>query len=190
MDARFTKTIFFTALSVIFAFTAITYVSCSTDKCQATVCAYGGTCDNGTCKCLPGYTGANCQSIIAQKYFGTWTVSETGTISNNANFTTAIDSSYTSLTQVLINNFYNRYPPTENVVADLQGVDSLKIHPQTMSNGDRVEGVAVYTPDASSGSQEQHGTLTIYFSVTNSSNQVDDFGYVVGLNGVPSIWSK
>jgi hypothetical protein len=183
MNVRIFKTIFLSALGTILAFSAVTYTSCNPDKCTAIVCAYGGTCNNGTCNCLPGYTGANCQTKVRDKYVGIWQVNETGTITNNAQFTVSVDTAQTGLaTDLVINNFYNRY--TTPVRATCYGNDSLLIPLQTV-NHDQISGWATYRDVGSI--YGQHGVLTVSFSVVNSSNVTDDFGTV---NGSPAVWNK
>ena len=49
------------------------FVSCG-DPCDDVNCDNGGSCDDGTCICLTGYTGDNCQTEIRSSYYGTWDV--------------------------------------------------------------------------------------------------------------------
>ena len=183
MNVRTFKTIFLSALGTILAFSAVTYTSCSTDKCQAIVCAYGGVCNDGACICPSGFTGANCQTKVREKYRGIWQVNETGTITNAAQFTLSVDTSNDGVaTNLLINNFYNRY--TTPLRASCVGNDSLIIPLQTI-NGDKIQGWATYRDVGST--YGEHGVLTVFFTVLNPAGVTDDFGVTAGS---PSTWNK
>jgi hypothetical protein len=179
------KTILLSALSIFSIFSAVLYTSCSTDKCQAIVCAYGGTCKDGACICPTGYEGSNCQTLTRDRYTGTWTVIEQGTITNYSKFTLAIDAATNgNANDIVINNFYNRYKlPT--VVTGTVIADTLYIPQQTMPNGDVVQGKGYYTQVGST--YGEHAQLAVYFTVVNSANAVDDFGVT---NGSPATWNK
>src|SRR5687767_4086321 len=40
----------------------LTIAACKKDKCEGVVCNNGGSCEDGTCLCLTGWTGATCDS--------------------------------------------------------------------------------------------------------------------------------
>ncbi len=185
MKACLLKTICLSAIGVILAFSAVTYTSCSTDKCQALVCAYGGICKDGTCICPSGYEGANCQTRTRDRYWGIWQVNEIGTISTQTSFTLAIDTDYSgNAINVRINNFYNRYKLPTTVLAQVKG-DTLTIPQQTMPNDDVVQGWGYYQHNGSV--YGQNGKLVVYFTVVNAQNVTDDFGVTAGS---PSIWNQ
>ena len=59
-------------IALIFAliFALVTMVvSCKKDKpidpCENTICQNGGNCVDGACNCPTGFTGANCQTVVA-----------------------------------------------------------------------------------------------------------------------------
>ncbi|MBS1773217.1 MAG: calcium-binding EGF-like domain-containing protein [Bacteroidetes bacterium] len=63
------------ALSVMLtigAFSAVTYMACNKDACKNVVCNNGGTCVNGTCSCPTGFYGATCDSLVRNKFLGSW----------------------------------------------------------------------------------------------------------------------
>jgi len=66
---RFTK-IFFAAILLL------TISSCDKKSCKNVVCASYQTCYNGQCICPDGSEGANCATLSATKYTGSWNVSE------------------------------------------------------------------------------------------------------------------
>lgn len=53
----------FTSITICcLAISGIFYVSsCKKDKCKDVTCQNGGVCNDGTCGCVNGYTGATCQ---------------------------------------------------------------------------------------------------------------------------------
>lgn len=55
------RTILFSALLTILAFSTITYVSCKSDRCDNVICQNGGACNNGACNCPSGYEGLRCE---------------------------------------------------------------------------------------------------------------------------------
>lgn len=184
MKARFIKTILLSALSTIVAFSAITYTSCTQDKCKSVVCSYGGVCSGGTCICPTGYEGVQCEYISRDKFLGVWQVVETGTITDIAHYTVSIaapSDPNSSVSDVVITNFYNSIPV--NVNAYVKG-DTLYI-PQETYNGNQVQGVGYLQQEGTL--YAQHAQLTVYYSVTNGNNQVNDFGTQ---KGSPSIWNK
>ena len=61
------KPIILSSIAIIGVLFTVMYTSCKPDKCKAIACAYGGTCNDGSCKCLPGYEGPNCETITRKK---------------------------------------------------------------------------------------------------------------------------
>jgi uncharacterized membrane protein len=186
MKARFIKTILLSAVSAMAAFSAVTYSSCSPDKCKSIVCAYGGVCNDGTCYCLSGFEGTRCEAITRDKFDGVWDVAEKGTITGISSYTASIqpDNSSTDAADVLIYNFYNSF--TSPIRASVKG-DTLYITPlQVVDNKTITSGVGYLTPENTLYSQRAQ--MTLYYSVTDNTNgKVNDFGVV---NGSPSIWNK
>lgn len=183
MKARFLKTIIFSALSTIVAFSAVTYTSCTPDKCKAIVCAYGGVCNDGACICQTGYEGTQCESIIRDKFTGVWQVVETGTITNITHYSVSVENDANgSVSNVLITNFYNSF--TAKVSAYVKG-DSLYIPQQTINNR-TIQGWGVLQNEGTT--YNQHAQMSVYYKVTdNARGTVDDFGID---DGTPSIWNK
>ena len=56
------------ALVTLGAFSAVTYTSCTKDKCKDVTCNNGGTCSDGNCTCASGYEGTNCDSLSRNKF--------------------------------------------------------------------------------------------------------------------------
>jgi len=172
-------------MGVCAIFSTVTFTSCKEDKCKATVCAYGGVCnDDGSCSCQTGYEGERCETITRNKFKGTWRVTEDGTSSNPAQYATSIENG-TAIDEVVIRNFYNLINPV--VVAKVKG-DSIYIAPQQVQVGEdvmTVEGRGYAVPEAFYG---LHGRLVLSYRVTSSDGSVNEFG----LNGATnaSIWTK
>jgi len=183
MKSRFIKTIFLSALSTIVAFTAVTYTSCTPDKCKSVVCAYGGVCNEGSCICQSGYEGAQCEFITRDKFLGVYQVVETGTITDISHYTVSINADPNNVTNVTITNFYNSI--TTSVTGYVKG-DSLYIPQKTYNNNTlTVQGYGYIQQEGTT--YAQHAQLTLYYSVVNAKGVVNDFGTAAGS---PSIWNK
>lgn len=52
----------FGTVIAIMIFTAVTYTSCTKDKCKDVTCQNGGTCTDGVCSCPSGFEGTNCET--------------------------------------------------------------------------------------------------------------------------------
>ena len=144
--------------------------SCQQDKCKATNCAYGGTCNNGVCTCLPGYTGPTCDTISSTFFLGSWNVTETGTITSKRSYTVFIHQD-TLTTDVIIYNFYNYF---QGVKATIKG-DSITI-PNQQVQGKVLFGKGYIAKTSSYGA---FGAVVLNYEVidTANTNLIDDFGY-------------
>lgn len=180
MKARF-KTIILSALGALSAFSAVTYTSCQPDKCKAIVCAYGGTCKEGTCICLPGYEGYQCETITRDKFKGVWTVFEKGTESHPAQYDIVVEDGMT-MTEMKIRNFNNLFKNGEEVVVGIKG-DSLFI-PQQNVNGYVIQGKG-YLPETSF--YGRHGEMKVNYSVKLKDGRVNDYGLNIGTT---SVWTR
>jgi len=184
MNARF-KTIILSTLGAVACFYAVTQSSCQADKCKAIACAYGGVCKDGICICPSGYEGIQCESVTRDKFTGTWTVYETGTLSGTNVYTVSIEPSYdSSITTVAIKNFHNRAHDNVgngNVYAYVNA-DTIYINQQIV-DGDTIIGNGFLEPDAH---YAEHGKLTMFYVVKHG--KPDSFGF--DSVGVPSVWQK
>lgn len=61
-----------TAMLTVGSFSAITYTSCTKDDCRDVICWNGGTCTDGFCTCPTGFSGENCQIILADQFPGVY----------------------------------------------------------------------------------------------------------------------
>ncbi len=178
------KSILYSALGLMTFFSASVLTSCKTDKCKATVCAYGGECtEDGACVCLAGYEGERCETISRDKFKGSWNVVEDGTRSEGNGYATAIQDG-TQIDQVVIRNFYNNF--NESVMATVKG-DTIYIPSQVMhENGKQytIEGKGYVDPEGYYG---LHGKLIMRYRVLLEDGSYDDFGYKIG---TPSEWTK
>lgn len=52
------------------AFSSAVYTSCTKDTCKLTHCQNKGTCSGGICSCKTGVGGANCETILRNKFSG------------------------------------------------------------------------------------------------------------------------
>jgi hypothetical protein len=179
------KTFLLTAMGVFAIFSTITLTSCSEDKCKATVCAYGGICnEDGSCTCQTGYEGERCETITREKFKGAWRVTEDGTSSNPQQYAISVENG-TNINEVVIRNFYNLFNPL--VTATVKG-DTIYIAPQTITVGEdtkTVEGKGYVIPEAY---YDLHGKIELAYRVTSSDGSVNEFG-LGGANNV-SVWTK
>jgi hypothetical protein len=57
------------AFFALMSLSTVVYMnSCKTDPCKDVVCQNGGTCVDGTCSCLTGYEGTNCETELRSKF--------------------------------------------------------------------------------------------------------------------------
>jgi len=179
------KSIVFTSLATLTLFALTLINACKPDKCEQVSCAFGAVCKEGNCICQVGYEGEHCETITRDKFKGQWNVNEDGTLSSPAQFTASIENG-PQINQVAIKNFQNYYK-AESIIG-VAYKDTLTIQPQTMADGSKVEGWATIV-DTNPLNQHyyQHAVMTMYFKVTSSSGQVNEYG--TGGSG-PSLWAK
>ena len=176
------KTIVLSAMSAILVFGGITYTSCKRDKCQEITCAFGATCVEGVCYCTTGYEGSQCEKTIRSKFIGAWTVTESGTQTQTAEYTLNI-SEGTTINTVSIHNFNNKFGPDYSVSAYVSK-DTLYI-PRQYVDSNLIEGRGYLSP---SQFYQEHGEVIVhYFVLDTASNVINDYGWD---RGKPSEWLK
>jgi hypothetical protein len=86
-----------TVLSVVLIFSACLFTSCLKDKnpvvkngtiiepCKNKICYNDGTCIDGTCICVAGYSGDSCKSTWNSFYVGSYEANDQCSIGNNYN---------------------------------------------------------------------------------------------------------
>ena len=180
MSVRF-KTIILSAITAALAFSAVTYTSCKSDKCNAIRCANGGLCKDGNCLCQSGYEGGQCETVTRNKFLGVWTVSETSTMTDQQrNYTISIVEG-DNITDVKLHNFYNLL--TKDVYAITHG-DSIIITGGQSIEGRNIIGYAYLDHDKN---YQPNSKLIMRYAVTiNSSGAIDDYGLYPELHGQPS----
>jgi hypothetical protein len=169
-----------TAFVVTAGFSAVTYTSCSEDKCKAIVCANGSACSDGICICPSGYEGPRCETVNRDRFKGIWNVHEDGSYSDEANYPVTVENG-NGITQVVIKNFNNYF--SQNVNARVKG-DTLYIDPQVLG-GSEVRGIGFLTEDKYYG---KNGRLILKYQVTTGTI-VDNYGFQAGSDN-PSNWTK
>ena len=176
------KSIVLSALSAIVVFTGLTISSCDPDKCKAITCAYGGVCDGGQCTCATGYEGNQCEKITRDKFTGTWSVTEKGTLTNPALYTLKIKDGG-AVHEVAIENFYNLFPSGVEVYAYVSN-DTLYIPRQEQFHR-TVEGRGYLQPNVN---EEEDASIEMHYYVADSAtHKVNDYGWD---EGQPSLWDK
>ena len=181
MKASF-KTILLSSLSVLSAFFAVTYSSCTPDKCKAIVCAYGGVCNNGACSCVTGYEGTQCETVARDKFLSKWTVFEKGSAVNAAQYEVTIGPGQ-NIADVIIYNFNNSVPFVNAYIS----TDSIYVPSQTV-NGKTVIGNGYIVQQMN---YAQHAEIVIKYKVTDQETGItNDYGYDATDNTSPSMWDK
>jgi hypothetical protein len=186
------KTVLVSALTTLSVFTAVTLisVSCNKDKCKTIVCANGGLCNGGSCTCLLGYEGNNCETVSRSKFLGVWQVFEKGSITESSRYAISIqEAAYSAnpVTDVIITNFYNYFRTPIRGSISKTG-DTLYI-PNQQYEGKIVFGVGYIVPQSTYG---QYGAITMRYEILDSATQrVNDFGYYEDIDHTePSLWNK
>lgn len=171
-----------TILGVLFS---VMYTSCKPDKCKAIACAYGGTCNEGSCTCLAGYGGPNCETVLRKKFVGLWTVKEQGSVTPLRQYPISIEND-NAVTGVTIKNLYN-YFSSQKIKGYIQG-DTLII-PNQQLMGKIIFGKGYIRSVGAPGTND---AITMSYEVIDVATQlVDDFGYYADLDkSLPSEWSK
>ncbi|MDX1906693.1 MAG: calcium-binding EGF-like domain-containing protein [Bacteroidia bacterium] len=79
------------------------------DPCSKVDCQNGGSCVDGTCQCVTGYEGTECETKSRTRFVGSFTVSETclGAPGVTFNNPIIIDTSATAVNLIIIRNLYN-----------------------------------------------------------------------------------
>jgi hypothetical protein len=151
-----------TALVTFSAFGAITYTSCSKDECKDVVCSNGGTCNetDGSCTCATGYEGTTCGTAWAAKFAGSYSVTETCSLSGGVGpYSATITASSTNNVTILLANFGDYLTPV-TVNATVASTNTLTIPQQTVG-GKMFQGSGTYT----------NGILNITYTVTGTGSE-------------------
>ncbi|MBS1616404.1 MAG: calcium-binding EGF-like domain-containing protein [Bacteroidetes bacterium] len=156
------KTVAFTLLLALGAFSAITYSSCTKDECKDVTCV-NGTCIGGSCSCPTGYEGTQCQTESRAKFLHQYTVTAS---CQTATYVANIKASNSSdITQVVISNLANMNNAAGNtttVTATING-NQITIPTQT------VVGFTAATITASGSGTISNGVITMDYTIVSGS---------------------
>lgn len=119
-------------LGMVAVVTVMFFNACTSDPCKDVNCGVNGNCVDGTCVCVAGYEGANCETEMRTKFEGTWTTSDACSQSGNSSYLVTITAG-TGITEVKITNFWDVF--TNAVVATVDGT-TISIASQQPDNDD------------------------------------------------------
>ena len=94
---------------VLFLFIGI--AGCKKKDCSSTVCGYNQVCNSGNCYCRDGYEGDSCNVLSYPRYLNNgnnYIVQEICSGSSGTNYTAFITHNSFDVSQIEINNFFNR----------------------------------------------------------------------------------
>ncbi len=79
----------------LFVAATLFFTACESDPCAKTDCGVHGTCNSGVCDCATGYEtdpgNGRCDVISREKFYGTYSLSETCTDKSGATVTAKYD---------------------------------------------------------------------------------------------------
>ena len=139
---------------------ALTLLSSCGDKCDDVTCQNDGICNDGTCECLVGFEGENCELFTRDKILGNFDLSTTCDDGSTPTDGWGIGASASAFNEVLINNFHQ---PAFNIIATITNDDALVIEEQFISS----QGIG-YT-FTGTGTFEENGNVTIDYTVVTDS---------------------
>ncbi len=174
------RTVLLSAFATLSVFSTVLFSSCKSEPCDDIICAYGGVCDDGSCKCQAGYEGTHCETLTYTKYEGIWYVTEDGTFSGPTQYSISIVKGG-KMNEIRIKNFYNKF--TNDVIAEVTGT-KLTIRKQSPLAGWYVEGYGELTPTSY---YSQHASIKLYYNVIDDFGKKNDFGTA---DGNPSEYVK
>ena len=116
----------------LLAVTAVAFTSCK-DECKDVTCSNGGTCTEGICECPSGYSGTNCETSWASAFVGTYNVAETYILAGGGTGTENFSSVITAGSDAKKITLSNFTLSGQNINADLETTNSLKINAQTVT---------------------------------------------------------
>jgi hypothetical protein len=181
------KKIIITALSVFACFGTMLISSCKYEPCEKVVCAYSGVCEEGLCKCQIGYEGIHCETVMRDKFIGSWQVNEDGTLSGAAQYTTSIEAG-NNINEVKIFNIQNVTTWKSTPLKGYVKGDTITLDETPAADGSKVTGWGfIKGTNPLDQHYYQHAVVTFYYAITNSLGQVNKYG--IG-EGIPSNWSK
>ena len=176
------KAVFICSILTLSAFAAVVYTSCNPDKCKTIICANRGVCNSGSCTCVSGYEGTNCETETRKKFTGIWSVFEKGSSSLAKQYDINITNSDDG---VNIANFYNffHYPVKAYVVADRLIIPNQRLEGKIIWGSGNIYSNVTYG---------QYGGITMRYVVQDSATLIkDDYGYESAMDfSDPSNWNK
>jgi len=131
------------SIGLLLSLLSVLYISCTktgmAPQCNGVLCANGGYCDSGVCKCPTGYEGPTCATASVSKFINTYDVTQTLTGSDSA-YEIGTVSKYQMIfhtsatpTTFFIDNF-GGYPQYNDIVCTIDSISSWKFDLDTLHN--------------------------------------------------------
>lgn len=178
------KTILLAGFLTAAAFATTLITSCNQDKCKDVVCANGGTCTDGSCKCASGYEGTLCDTKSNLKFINVagWSVSEEGTSSAPSTYDVFILPSSTVANGIYISNAWDYFVASVNATVDGNTFTIPRQQPD--NDGFYIQGSGTINTSLNPVK------ITVTYKVTDETDTpiiTDDFGVS---SGNASTWTK
>ena len=123
--------------------------NCSSNSCSKVVCKVGEECYNGSCYCVNGYYGTNCDSLAYTKFVGGYNASASCYTSGGGVFYPYINLYTSDPSKLTIDNFLGQFQITAYLrsTADKRG-NYIYIPEQQLgfTTTDYVQGEGNYNP--------------------------------------------
>lgn len=145
---------------LLFAMFSIAILTSCTDPCDDVNCLNEGICDDGTCECIAGFEGKNCEILTRDSIAGNFAIASTCDDGFTPTDNWAIGGSSSASNEILINNFHK---PTLNIIATITGPTTFDIKEQFVSDG------AIGYTFSGTGTIEDNNKLNVsYQAITDS----------------------
>ncbi len=151
----------FASATIIF-----TLSSCSEDNCEDVVCQNGGICNDGICDCAAGFKGTNCETLLNEKFRGTYRFYDVD--NNNTLYTGELDITPTAADPLAMNiRNFGGFSETESLTVQQNTDDEYQFYMETPYH---YNGVTI--SDVNGHINTALDTITVSYSAKDSTNPI------------------